>query len=594
MIMDSASTMVSNCCGESSSTARVTAPASRCGERGAALLTCLVLSAVVAAVASTFLGRTLVEQNRIQQRASQERAFWRARGELELAKHAVFHSTYTNDQNDVIQEALARDPSFIAGTSVLVEPAGPNRWYRMIASSDYLGAVGTTVTFVRDGTSYVSYNYYVEQHSLGVSGNVRGKVHSNQKVEFHYPDGTYEGQVSAGNGFDFLNGASAENTTFLGKTEASAAEKELLSRVDFAELESASAYVAPLGVDAQIRFLGEQIEISLFEKSTTVNVPSTHLERHYTGTAYNDDTGQWEPQYEDVEVTIYEDQVVGGQWISTETHGINGIFYFPDQVTSVGGDVQGHVTLVTEKDLVIRESIRYRDAEGDYAFVQNGEAGQPTKRNPDFLRDHSLGVIAKGDVRYSRDVPESMEINAVLMSTEGTVSFEGIEFDAQGNATVSGQARVANCLRRLGSILSFSRPIAAIVDVHGEVSHGFEKGESFYDEAMRFRPPPGFPEEPEAMFWFSYRFEKSSLPDAGVGVPGVGVVPLPQLQSVGEAERTIEAEGEYGFGDSGEYGEGYGSSHGGQQNGDGDNQGGQDLDGGEQQPQQIDPFGTGN
>ncbi|MSR47625.1 MAG: hypothetical protein EXS13_11280 [Planctomycetes bacterium] len=123
---------------------------------------CLIVAVGVGASTTCFLGRTVVEQNRVLREAATERVGWRSIGEIELAKNVIQASTYTDGVNDAITAALASNPPLVAGTPVLIEASGTGRWYRLASTTDFDGAYGTATCMIRDGLSYAAYNYYVE------------------------------------------------------------------------------------------------------------------------------------------------------------------------------------------------------------------------------------------------------------------------------------------------------------------------------------------------------------------------------------------------------------------------------------------------
>lgn len=556
----------------------------------------VVMAAGIAAVLSSFLGRTLMEQHRINSRANVERAAWRSRGELEVAKNIINTSTYTAGLNDAIQQGLAANPPFIPGTSVIVESVGPNRWYRLTAMNEYNGEVGTVMAFLRDGTSYVVYNYYVEEDDLGISGQPRGRIHTNGKLEFYFEGGRYDSFVSATDGFEYKYGASAQNTTFQGGTDAAAQSKELLRNIDYPALQGQAQYVAPVGLDAEVSLQDKSVEVKLYEKPSVLQVPVTEDVQVQTGTEYkevtktqyreeyqwvdvkktrkvwvpNDDsrggtdmagggTGmgywktevyyeqeykkvqvpdgtytawEWVPTYATTTSTTYKDTTVAGALLSTTQYPASGIFYFPDRVTSIRGDLNGKVTVVSESSIEITGNLRYRDDQGNTAYLHGGTTDETYTPNPSFVRDHALGIVAKGDIRYDRNVPTYLEVNASLISTEGMVAYEGIALDASGTPYLDGKRRRRESLRRFGSIMSYRRPVSTLLKGTGKVDHGFKAGDSVYDRSLLSAPPPGYPNEETAMYFSEFRVDVSNVTDPGNGVWAGTVAPVAGLMNL--------------------------------------------------------------
>src|SRR6185436_9556767 len=132
-------------------------------QKGSALAIMLILAMGVGSIVTSFLGRTLVEQARVSQRASAMRAYRQAVGQLELAKSIINNSGYAGGQNIAVTDALAANPPVITGTGVYLEPVGPDRWYRLVSCGDFDHESAAVMAYFRDGTPYVAYNYYVEE-----------------------------------------------------------------------------------------------------------------------------------------------------------------------------------------------------------------------------------------------------------------------------------------------------------------------------------------------------------------------------------------------------------------------------------------------
>lgn len=562
---------------------------------------CLVVVAGVGATMTTFLGRAVVEQNRIMKEAASERAAWRSIGEIELAKNVILNSSYTDGKNDVIVAALAADPPLIEGTPVAIEPAGPSRWYRLSSTNDFGMTMGAASCLIRDGLSYTAYNYYVEAHNLGVSGKPKGRIFTNKTLEFYFADGMYDGYVSAGSGFAYKSGATADNTTFLRGADPAASEKGLLGKIDFGGLKAQAAYVAPENLVAEVRLAKTTLQVKLYEKDSVqvVAVQKTRsvqigaelkivTKTNYryewqwvntkktkktwidtTGTVAGGGTdvgggggttGYWltETYWEDVWTKVKiadgtydvlelvpvmgtetywenQNQTVAGALVSTTSYPATGIFYFPDAVRVLQGDLNGKVTVVTESTAKITNHLRYIDAQNDYAYLNGtAPASGDYAANPAFARNHALGVIAKGDIVYGRSAPTSLEINGNFVSTTGTIAMEGIVLDGVGAPTRSGSASVKTSLRRFGSVMCNKRPVATLLDTNGAVTHGFKAGASAYDQSALNDPPPGFPNEETLAFLETVRFNGSHATSAGSGVPDAGVNRLAGLKGFDE------------------------------------------------------------
>jgi len=551
-------------------------------QKGSALSVMLILAMGVGSVVTTFLGRTLVEQSRVSQRAAQARAYRQAAGQLELAKGIINTAAYGGGENLAITAALALDPPVIGGTGVYVEPVGPDHWYRLTSCGEFADATAAVTAFVRDGTPYTGYNYYVEEHNLGISGKPRGKLHTNRRLDFYFDGGFYDGFVSAGEGFDYVAGAAPENTTLAGGADPASEMKDLLDLVDYSSLELQAAVVTPPLQEAVVSLLDKNVKIDLYDKPSVIQVPVTAWNPVLTGwvmtwenvTIYRKewqwvnvsvsskvwvvvdpqnegtDVGggggaggywktvwtvepqwklvnvpngtvtvpKWVPQYRWDPYVVMVNQTVPGALVSSNTYAVNGqIFFISDTVKAISGKLDGRCTVVTDHDVTISNSIRYVDAEGDYAYLNGLDSTQPYDPNPAFKRNHAFGLIAKGDIRYARSTPANLEINGSLISTHGMVGMEGIVLDGSGNPSLSGGGSIKNSLRRFGTIMAAKRPVSTLLDGANQVIHGFTFGSSKYDEGLVMLMPPGYPSEEIAMWEPVAKVEGAAWTEPGDG-----------------------------------------------------------------------------
>src|SRR4030095_3184565 len=102
----------------------------------------------------------------------------------------------------------------------------------------------------------------------------------------------------------------------------------------------------------------------------------------------------------------YVAQTVAGKLVSTTNVDSIGVVYIPDTIRAISGDLNGHLTVVTESNAMVTRHLRYVDNENDYAYLNGSPpASGEFLPNPKFNRNHALGIIAKGDVRYALTAP---------------------------------------------------------------------------------------------------------------------------------------------------------------------------------------------
>ncbi|MSR48053.1 MAG: hypothetical protein EXS13_13510 [Planctomycetes bacterium] len=141
------------------------------------------------------------------------------------------------------------------------------------------------------------------------------------------------------------------------------APRELLELVDYAALEARATMVAPAGIDAVVVLAKDHLQVELWTKATAIQVPAMLL----SSTRYAAD---------------------------------GSVFFFKSDIKSLSGELCGSATLVTAASVTISGSVRRGDGNGRGKGV--------------------LVIIAKGDIKRAEDGPDPSEIDAILLSTEGS------------------------------------------------------------------------------------------------------------------------------------------------------------------------------
>ncbi len=139
----------------------------------------------------------------------------------------------------------------------------------------------------------------------------------------------------------------------------------------------------------------------------------------------------------------------------------NNTFIYVEDNVWVDGQVNGRVTLgvAENRSIIIDDNLVYT--------------------NKDV--NHSLGLIAEQNVFVSRNSPNVLEINAVLLAQHGSVQ----------RCYYSGN--VKDTLKFYGSIISHGIWTWTWTNGWGGVSSGYINTESAYDVNLLFNPPGGFP-----------------------------------------------------------------------------------------------------
>lgn len=655
----------------------------RSSETGTVLVVLMILFLGFGAIAYGGLTMSIAENQKSVRRFSALQSQAIADGQMELAKNLVNASRYdVYMRNRVLRDALSEPNQVIPGTDVRIEQVGASNYFTLRTSATHGGVTSFAEAVVRESSPVSQYNLFVIDHPVGLSGQPRGAIHTNKWVDFYFPGGHYRDSVTAVEGFNFVAGASAENTRFSGTTNPAAPPSNVLESVDFADLWSNADVLAITDTDlvAEVVFEGSTARVDLYRPRHVVmrtrtrqrqvfshyetvdyvesepiytDVPYTVTETVYRTEEYREDEQRpvywWRLVTQTVTENVYEDRVVeyevqvpvyatrdverqvqryvwisydssssgtsssGGtvassgdgsgywamrtvtetveetyidhyatetrsrtervkvgtrsydrdvweryvhhydtvsvrrtrqvpdgtrevtltrqeitgyrdvpktrevavydtvtetyeepveiaeQFVRSETMALNGTAFIGGDVRKISGAVSGRLSLIVGGSVEITDNIRYVDADGDTRMLNGTDPEQPYTENPQYDGNALLAIMANDDVLYSKDGPSNLEVNASLVSANGSVSFEGIVTSSDGTDVwtelpTSGN-HVRNSLRRLGGIVSRKRPVATYIDDRGYITAGYERGESVMDQnlilsAGNNAPPP--------------------------------------------------------------------------------------------------------
>jgi hypothetical protein len=317
---------------------------------------------------------------------------------------------------------------------------------------------------IRARDSFARFATFVDEGTLRFgASNVRGDVHSNDRIEFHYGGAQFHDRVSATAGFDFQNGATEGNTSFRDQNRFGArinlpTVTDVNAFGEFSEgkynvRSSNPDYAAPGDVlDARIRLMGDQVQITAVSRNT--------------GSVVSDAT-----------LPVPAD----------------GVIYVEGNVMAIEGTLSGRMTISTPGQINVTGNIVYADGSGNKAMRledADGQAIDPATLpadaswsadgrryapNPDFSASEesrpSLGLMAGQQIKLDGAGPRDLEVHAAL-------------FSAASNWTADLEVPKGN-LRILGSITT-KKPGARAQGSMGYAA----SGEYVYDASLLDNPPP--------------------------------------------------------------------------------------------------------
>jgi hypothetical protein len=272
-----------------------------------------------------------------------------------------------------------------------------------------------------------------------------------------------------------------------------------------------------------------QVEVGTVQEERTRDDPIYGTETYYVDV----------PVYEDQEVMVDQDVPVYEKRTYTWTERVffgpefvdetyvdladnANMIYVDGRVTKLDGDLKGRLTLVANEKVRITGSIRYVDDAGESAMLNGRDYTKPYVRNPEYTGDSVLGVIARDDILFTRDLPSQTEVNATLLSAFGRVGIDGFAITDTGEPTKDylygltaaerekekgyNQTRYPTrrfrkeSVRRIGGIISNERILETYIrprsDGTSYVDAGFKRGSMRFDYNLLFNPPPNFVEVP--------------------------------------------------------------------------------------------------
>lgn len=145
----------------------------------------------------------------------------------------------------------------------------------------------------------------------------------------------------------------------------------------------------------------------------------------------------------------------------------NGMIFVEDNVW-VEGVIDGHLTVGAGRFPSTPSNYRPIYIKGSLTYAAKAS-------------DDTLGLITQGDIIIPHDVPNTMEIDAALLSQYGTI-YRPFYYQ-----------NLRDSLVIFGSQISYTGGGYKYVSGYGNVISGFVNTNHTYDANLKYYPPPGFP-----------------------------------------------------------------------------------------------------
>jgi hypothetical protein len=483
----------------------------RRGEGGGVLAIMLFALVPVIALIGTLSSRQIQEYRAYEARIREQKASEKSLSALELGRSLIMNSTYNAGRNDRLHQASlqtgpsslrphpTQDGAFLGfntttgayetiatatglpahikafrrvATLDLVDNetgeiddinekvsiyAAPvvGLWHVLEADARVDGVRRTARTFARERDPFSRFAYFVHDKGLNLGSIPDGPVHANRYIQFMGADKNYPAFVSAHEGFYYANGATPSNILFSGGSNPYAETIPMPSVADINALQNVAT--GAFGISN----LYDRVRITFNDKRVTI------VARRISNGS---------------NVTLVNNQMLPA----------NGVIYAAREITELSGDINGRVTVATPLSVDMTGSLRYVDSSGQTAYTAAGGA-LTYEPNPHYEGTSALGIIAGGDVRYAKTLPQNTVINAAIF-TGRNIHLPGMTYDSNGNWNGDYDSSfIRSHLYFLGALIAKNSMVNQIFSSSsGTVRAGFQNRMPRYDWNLMNSPPPHF------------------------------------------------------------------------------------------------------
>jgi hypothetical protein len=361
------------------------------------------------------------------------------------------HDYYDKDGNVVGRFSLEIIQSIPGSTIVAIESTG---W--TIREPEVKRKIRVRLGF----PSMTSYSFLTNSNmNFGATTVVHGVVHSNGGIRF---DGTTDSWVrSARDRYEYLT---QTHEGIWGSGGPRSFWQYPVPAIDFDSVTFDMAGVKEVATDGGLYFTSSGVQgyHVVFRNNIFDLYKVDSVQTFYGDGRWSYD--RWHNRYWDGDSYDYD---IGSETLEgTYSIPANGAIFFEDNVW-VEGVVRGRVTIASGKFPV--QEPYYRIFVSDNLVY----AARAT--------DNVLGLLAQGDVLVPHEVPDTMEIDAAIISQYGMIGRPKYNSDLKTSLSV------------FGSQISNASSGWKYVNGWGHVVSGFVNTNHTYDANLKYYPPPEFP-----------------------------------------------------------------------------------------------------
>lgn len=364
---------------------------------------------------------------------------------------------------------------------------------------------------VNERSPFSDFLFFTDEESIAFgTTTVRGDVHDNVGLLFYFGGFNAFGDVSAVSGFDFLNGATEDNTQFFGLKDPGSDPKDLPTAT---ELDILATRVPA----AETQFLITETPSTFYQ-----NEGFTRVDRVVS------------MQFQGTQVAMTIRGKAGSADLQkdyTFPLPVGGLIFSDKSIESLSGDVNGRTTIATRGGVSITNPIRYIDNSGNTAYQLYQDDGTGTKTatdigstgtdawtqangytyesNPNYnpgIVPSVLGIISKDSIVIADSAPFNMSVDAALFSFEQRWNVDLTQGTNKGN------------WRFLGSMTTKLRGWRYSSNGDGYAL----SGEYIYDEMLTNFPPPHYLTLEKPTFGATFSATKALVGEQDTGVQDDG------------------------------------------------------------------------
>ena len=407
-------------------------------QRGTTLALALVAAIIVSGALAALTSLALAQTRDARRYTDSVDAVYLAHSNLELAKQLIVSGSHTPTAGTAVPGTGVSVTGLTGGTLLLTATE--------MYDTDATRQVAQQFSMSQ---SLANYLYFSDLSRLTFrSSRRRGAIHTNNELRFSGAGGEYGPDVSTSLGISYLNGAAPDNTTLHGTVDP-----------------------ARPPIDIQLDPLSGLPQLDVIASATVAdfsfdNTADTRIRLYVNSGQQMLAIERWS----------------GGSLVSQQDVAApaNGHIYSTGLI-EVHGEVIGRLTIASQSSIRIVDSIVYRDASGQSAYLNGDDYSATYEPNPNYDHDAALGLIAQNDILWNESIPQSFEVNAAIAAIDGSIKVETTDY-------------LRESLRVLGSVTSRRGILLGYLNGSGDVVSGFKSSSMVYDGGFLDVAPPGYPE----------------------------------------------------------------------------------------------------